>query len=331
MKKFATIKDIAKASGYSINTVSRALNDKSEIKKETKEKIVQTARELGYFKNFAAASLRNKKTKLIGIVLPDNANPFYSEVLKGIEMEAKKKKYQILLINTERNYESEREGLSILLSRRIDGIIISPVQDKYDDIEELLNINIPFMILGRHFDNLNVDEVYNDEIKGGYIATNYLIEKGHKDIVMLNGYLFKSPAKMRLEGYKKALFDAHIEYKKEHVIIGDIDFYDGYKAIYKLIEKKKRFTSIFAYNDMLALGAIKALHEKGIKVPEDVLVIGYDDILFASISNPPLTTVRLDKRKMGAISFELLMERIEGRKEAKKKILDVELVIRQSA
>ncbi len=331
MKKFITIKDVAKASGYSINTVSRALNNKSEIKEETKEKILKVARELGYFKNFAAASLRGQRTKTIGVVLPDSANPFYSEVLKGIESEAKKHGYQIVLTNTERNYESEKEGIFALLQRRIDGLLVSPVQERDDDIRELIKLNIPFVIVGRHFEKIKVDEVYNDEIKGGYLATEYLIKKGYKKILMLNGYLHKSPAKMRLEGYKKALGKYGIKFDSELVIIGDIDFTDGYNQIKNAIKSEKSFDSIFAYNDMLALGAIKVLKEEKIKVPEDIGVVGYDDILFASISAPALTTVMIKKQELGARSFKLLMERIEGRKDTKKEILDVELIVRESA
>ncbi len=331
MKKFVTIKDVARVSGYSINTVSRALNNKPEIKKETKDKILKVAEELGYFKNFAAASLRGQKTKTIGVVIPDSANPFYSEVLKGIEGEAKKCNYQIILTNTERDYKNERESIFALIKRRIDGLLISPVQERYDDIEELIKLNIPFVILGRHFEEINVDEVYNDEIKGGYIATEYLIKKGHKRILMLNGYLYKSPAKMRFEGYKKALNTYNIPFDPELVVIGDIDFADGYAQIKEVLGSKKRFDAIFAYNDMLALGAIKALKEHGLKTPDDVAVVGYDDILFASISAPALTTVRIKKGEMGQRAFNLLMERIDGRKDVKKEVLDVELIVRESA
>jgi len=332
MKKYITIKDIAKMAGVSINTVSRALNNKPDVSEETKKKILKIAKELGYVRNFTASSLRQKQTKTVGVVIADSSNPFYAEVLKGIESAARKYGYQIILMNTDRIYKREEEAIRILLERRVDGLLISPVQDKNDDIKYLVDKGTPLVIVGRHFDDIKVDEIHSDEIKGGYIATKHLINRGCRKILMISGFSFKSAARMRLEGYKKALEESRLDYDEEYVIISDIDMKDGYNAVYEAKKKGLVFDGIFCYNDMMAFGAMKALKELGYRIPEDVAVVGYDDIMFSSLVCPPLTTIRIKKFEMGFEAFRMLLQRLKGlRKKVKRKILDVELVVRESA
>ncbi len=330
VKKYITLKDIAKKAGVSVNTVSRALNNKPDISKETKKKIIQIAKELNYRKDFTASSLRRKESKIIGVILADSANPFYSEVLKGIEAASKDFGYNIILINSERNYEQEASAVNILLSRRIDGLLLSPVQEKIDDIKELISLKIPLVIFARHFEDLSVNEVRSDDIKAGYLATNHLIQRGAKNILMINGYLHKSPAKLRLKGYKKALKEHNLPVRDELIIVGDIGMEDGEKAVDEALSKKVSFDGIFAYNDMLALGAMKALKKKGIKIPKDTKIVGCDDILFSSVTTPSLTTIRVKKYEMGYEAFKLLIKVLKGRKKIEKKVLDVELVVRES-
>jgi len=331
MKKYVTIKDIAKLAGVSVNTVSRALNNKPDVSEETKKRIIDIANELGYVKNFTASSLKQKESRIVGVVLADSSNPFYAEVLKGIEAAARKYGYQIILCNTEREYKIEEEMIKILIGRRVDGLIIGPVQTRNDDIKMLKNMNFPTVILGRHFEDIEIDEIYNNEIKGGYLATKHLIARGRKRIIMLNGFLEKSPARMRLEGYRKALEDSNIPFDENMVFIGDIDFLDGYRRINDIINKGVNFDAIFCYNDIMALGVIKALQEKRYKIPRDVSIVGYDDILYSELVNPPLTTIKIKKYELGFEAFRLLVNRLRGRrKKVKKVVLDVELVIRKS-
>ncbi|HEW91252.1 MAG TPA: LacI family transcriptional regulator [Thermotogaceae bacterium] len=331
MRKYVTIKDIARIAGVSVNTVSRALNNKPDINQETKKRILEIADELGYVKNFTASSLKQSKSRIIGVVIADNSNPFYAEVLKGIEAAARKYGYQIILCNTERDYKIEKDMIKILIGRRVDGLIVGPVQTKDDDIRMLENMNFPTVILGRHFNDIEIDEIYNDEVKGGYLATKHLIDRGRRKIVMLNGFLEKSPAKMRLEGYQKALEDSNIPFDESRVFIGDIDFLDGYERTLELIEKGIDFDGVFCYNDIMAFGAIKALRENGFKIPEDVSIVGYDDVLYSELVNPPLTTVRIKKYELGFEAMRMLISRLKGRrKRIKKIVLDVELVIRES-
>lgn len=329
--KYITLKMVAERAGVSVNTVSRAINNKSDINEETKKRVLKVTQELGYVQNATAVALRTKKTRTLGVVIADNRNPFYAEVLNGIEEAAREKNYHIILANTQRDYQKEEEAINLLLAKRVDGLLITPVQDRNDDIKKLIEANIPFVIVGRDFENIEVDAVYNDEVKGGFLATKYLIKKGHKRIALINGFLHKSPARGRLEGYKKALKEYGIPFDDSLVSVGDIDVKDGYERTKQLLEKGLNFTAIFAYNDMMAFGAMRAIKEKGLRIPEDIRLVGYDDIPFSSLISPSLTTIRLKKQELGVESLKLLLSRINvSRKKTKKIMLDVELKIRET-
>lgn len=327
--KYITLKMVAERAGVSVNTASRAINNKSDINEETKKRVLKVAQELGYVQNATAVALRTKKTRTLGVVIADNRNPFYAEVLNGIEEAAREKNYHIILANTQRDYQKEEEAINLLLAKRVDGLLVTPVQDRNDDIKKLIEANIPFVIVGRDFENIEVDAVYNDEVKGGFFATEYLIKKGHKRIAFINGFLHKSPAQGRLEGYKKALKEHGIPLVDMMVSVGDIDVEDGYERTKQMLEKNLDFTAIFAYNDMMAFGAMQVIKEKGLRIPEDIGLVGYDDIPFSSLISPSLTTIKLKKQELGAESVKLLLSRINGSREKMKKImLNVELIVR---
>jgi LacI family transcriptional regulator len=329
--KYITLKMVAEKAEVSVNTASRAINNKPDINLETKKRVLQIAKELGYVRNDTAVALRTRKTGTIGVVIADNRNPFYAEVLNGMEVAAREKNYHIILANTQRDYRKEEEAINLLLAKRVDGLLITPVQDRDDDIKNLIEANIPFVVVGRDFENIEVDAVYNDEVKGGFLAAEYLIKKGHKRIALINGFLYKSPAKGRLEGYKKALNKYRISLDESLISVGDINIEDGYERTKQMLEKNLDFTAIFAYNDMMAFGAMQAIKEKSLRIPEDIGLVGYDDILFSSLISPALTTIRLKKQELGVESVKLLFSRINGSREKTKKImLDVELVKRKT-
>ena len=322
---------VAEKAEVSVNTASRAINNKPDINEETKKRVLQIAKELGYIRNAAAVALRTKKTGTIGVVIADNRNPFYAEVLNGMEEAAREKNYHIILTNTQRDYKKEEEAINLLLAKRVDGLLITPVQDKDDDIKNLIDANIPFVVVGRDFENIEVDAIYNDEVKGGFLATEYLIKKGHKRIALIDGFLYKSPAKGRLEGYKKALNKYRISLDESLISVGDINIEDGHERTKQMLEKDLNFTAIFVYNDMMAFGAMQAIKEKGLRIPEDIGLVGYDDIPFSSLISPALTTIRLKKQDLGVESVKLLLSRINGiRKKTKKIMSDVELIVRET-
>ncbi|MGB9820293.1 MAG: LacI family DNA-binding transcriptional regulator [Pseudothermotoga sp.] len=328
MKKFITIKDIAIRAGVSINTVSRALNNKPDISAQTKQKVLQAAKELGYIKDSNALSLKNGKTRIIGVVFEDSSNPFYAEVFKGIEFSARKHGYQIILMNTERDYINEIQAVRTLIEKRVDGMIISPTQFDDKDIEHLTNLDYPFVILGVHFENSQLDEVYSDDFTGGYLATQHLLQRGRRKILMINGYMYKSVAKMRYLGYVKAMQEYGLQ--PYHMV----EIEEGYESSFnKIIELRNlEYDAIFCFNDVFAIAALKALRTLGKDVPEDVSIVGYDDISYASFVHPTLTTVRIDKFQEGIIAFELLYEKLNGKRDNPKQVvLDVDLVVRESA
>jgi LacI family transcriptional regulator len=329
--EYITLRMVAEKAGVSVNTASRAINNKPDINQETKKRIFKVAQELGYVRNNTAVALRTKKTGTVGVVIEDNRNPFYAEVLNGMEVAAREKNYHIIFANTQRDYKKEEEAINLLLAKRVDGLLIAPVQDRDDDINSLVKANIPFVVVGRDFENIELDAVYNDEVKGGFLATEYLIKKGHKRIALIDGFLYKSPAKGRLEGYKKALKKYGISIDDALVSVGDIDVKDGYERTRQMLEKDLDFTAIFAYNDMMAFGAMQAIREKGLRIPEDIGLVGYDDIPFCSLMDPALTTIRLKKQELGIESVKLLLSHINGNRKKPKKIrLDVDIIVRKT-
>lgn len=326
-KKFVTIRDIAEEAGVSINTVSRALNNKPDVNQETRKKVLEIARRLGYIRNSGAVSFRKGATRTIGVVFEDSSNPFYAEVFKGIEFSARKYGYQVILMNTERDYINEIQAVDTLLQKRVDGIIISPTQFDSKDIEQLTKLNYPFVILGVHFEGGNLDEVYSNDFKGGYLATKHLLERGRRKILMLNGYMYKSVAQMRYRGHLQAL--------KEHGLQPYlmVEIEEGYESAFsKIMELKDAdFDAVFCFNDVFAIATLKAFRILGRRVPEDIAVVGYDDISYAEFVQPPLTTIKIDKFLEGIVAFEMLYEKISGlRTEPKQVVLDVELVVRES-
>jgi LacI family transcriptional regulator len=324
--------DVARKSGFSINTVSRALNNKPDINEETKTRILAIAQEIGFVKNRSASLLRSVETRIIGVIMADSSNPFYSEVLKGIEFASRKYDYQIILVNTERATKNEARAIELLMERRVDGLLIGPVQESWKHIEDLINRNYPTVIVGRHFDEMEIDEIFSDEVSGGKQATQHLIDQGCRKILLLNGFSYKSPSRMRQEGYRQALEASNIAYDPSYIHISDILPEDGYQAIIDTVCKGMPVDGIFCYNDIMAFGAMQALKDNHYRIPEDIAIVGYDDIQYSGWVYPPLTTVSIQKHQMGFEAFRMLISRLSGkRKKIQHKILPVEIIVRKSS
>lgn len=331
-RRFVTIKDIAQQSGLSVITVSRALSGTGYVRKETREKIIRIAEELGYTKNSAASSLRTKKTKILGVVVVDNSNPFYAEVVKGIEIEARKNGYSIILVNTDRNYENEVNAINTLLQRRVDGLIITAVQQKTDDIAELVKRRIPNVILGSKLQGIRTNYIYSDDEDGGYKAAAHLIELGKKNILLFNGMKYKYAARMREKGIKKAVArtNGDVSLHIYRTIEGFENAYHSFKsALSNLSSQEIAIDAIICYNDIYAYAVIKHLNELGVNIPNEIAVVGFDDLPFSSILNPPLTTVSVDKIRLGIEAFKALIKSIEDNTLADI-VLPVELVRRKT-
>lgn len=338
-RKFVTIKDIANIAGVSVNTVSRALSNRGYVKKEKKEYILKLAQELGYTRNCAALSLRMRRSNTIGVVVVDNSNPFYAEVVKGIETEARKNGYSIILVNTDRSYENEVKAIQTLLQRRVDGLIICAIQSQIDDIKELVEKKIPTVVVGSVLNDINTSFVCSDDETGGFLAVEYLLETGHRNILFLNAMDYKYAAKLREKGAIKAIekfkkttpSKVNIQFRVINSLEGFQNAYDKFKEIltYCRVNDKLDFDAVLCYNDIYAYAVLKASKESNFKVPDDFSVVGFDDIEFSSLLNPPLTTIAVDKLKLGSEAFNALMRNIKEDLSSKV-ILPVYLVKRES-
>lgn len=335
MKKgFATLKEVAKASGFSINTVSRALNNKPYVNQITKDKILETAKKLNYVKNTTATSLRYSKTGIIGVIVVDTHNPFYSSVLKGIENEARKKNYQIILMNTDRNYKNEEKAIRTLLERRVDGIIMTTVQTDIKDLKMLESINFPTTLISYDNSSLSLDKVLIDDFKGGYLAANHLLEKNKKNLIMFNTFNYKYVAVEREKGFKKAITEKGLPFSNEKNIIRSKEGYENAYIKFKDYWKRHsdKIDGIFCYNDIFGLAVLQVLKEKNVKVPEEIAVVGFDNITFSNISFPTLSTININTFKIGQESFKSVYNQILNNKSKKIKIvIDVQLLERESS
>ena len=330
-----TIVQIAKSLGVSTITVSRALNNRGYyIKKETKEKILKKAAELNYRPNHIARSLRIRSTHAIGLILPDIKNPFFPNVASSINKIANSREYNVILCSSEGGINKEKSEVSTLLNRRVDGLIIIPsdCNNGSDTYKQLKETNIPFVLMDRYWRNINCSYVVCNDIYGAYLATSYLIKLGHKRIAHFSGSMIVTSAENRLKGYKKALEEYEIPYSEELVIETDVTQESGTRAMEIILEQKENPTAIFAWNDTVAIGAMQAIKSKGLKIPEDISLVGFDDIDVSSLLYVPLTTIHQPQDELGETSAKILFEQIENKEnpQIKQILLEPELVVRNS-
>ncbi len=335
MNKRITIQDIAEEVGYSANTVSRALNDKAEIREETKKKILETAEEMGYRPSRVAQRMRSEKTGILGVVVANNANPFFSTVVKGIEKAASNRGYNIILKDSDEDPEKEKEAIEIMLSEQVDGLLVSPVNSEESDISEVTE-GLPFVAFARHFEGLSTDFVLIDDLKAGYLATSHLIENGYQDVGLLNGPLNELSAQERLEGYRKALREDGRNIDSDLIYDGILTMKQGYEAGKEILDSTQPPDAVHTFSDFVALGFMKAVNEASLRIPEDIGIVGFDDIAFSSYARVPLSTIRVPIKKIGEEAVKILLNRIQNKdkeenSEIKRVRLKPELIVRQSS
>lgn len=329
-----TIFDIAEKSGYSISTVSRVLNNSGPVKEKTRERIMEIIEELNYVPNDIAQSLVRKSTKMLGIVVADINNPFYSQIVRGIEDETDKFGYNIILCNSDEKMVKEKKIIEILLKKQVDGIIFAGGRGKgkkYNNHIIKLSEKIPVVLANEYLRGDNIYCVTCDKKKGAYLIVKHLIELGHKNIGFINGMNDYKPSIEKYEGYKKALKEAGIELQEDKIINSDYHMNGGYESAKLLMRLPERPTAIFAANDLMAIGAIKALKSMNFKVPEDVAVAGFDDIALNEYFDPTLSSVDQNLYKLGSQAV-LLMDKIfkQSSDIKKKNILETVVKLRES-
>lgn len=326
------IKEIAKLAGVSKATVSRILNDSPLVREGTRKKVLDIIKYVDYLPNYLARSLKIKETKTIGVIVPDIGNPFYFEVLRGIEKILDKKGFNIMLCNSDYNREKELKYISLLASKKVDGIIVAPCSEESKGIKNLLIWNIPFVIFDIPQTKLKTNSILVDHSQCSYIGTKYLIENGHKNIVAIDIFRHTKSKSKFILGYLKALNEHNIPVKQEFIQEASPDIVGGYKTIQKLIIQKLHFTGVITICDLMAVGVYKAVNRFNLKIPDDISVVGNDDIPLAKYLNPPLTTIRQPKYLLGYKSTQLLLSQIQNKNHKDIKVikLDVKLAKRCS-
>jgi len=333
--KRSTIKDVAEKAGVSIATVSRVVNQiPGHYNSETKKEIVQAIENLNYQPNFIARSLRSSKTQTVGFVVPE-LQPFFAEILKGVQYVAKKKGYSIVLCDTDYDSRQEAAYVDSLLKRRVDGGIFTSGMIQSEHILRLKEEGIPVVLIEKFIKDPDIPGVVIDNISAAKKAVKHLIESGYRDIGFISAPVEMVPFKDRFEGYKRALHENMIPYNSSNVHIKDNigreGVRDGYQLMERIIRRGNYPRAFFIVSDTLAIGAMKAIKDFGMKVPDDVAIVGFDDIEMASFCEPPLTTMAQPKYEMGVKGMELLVKAMSGVRVRKKEIkLEVELVVRES-
>ncbi|QJB57111.1 substrate-binding domain-containing protein [Pseudodesulfovibrio sp. zrk46] len=318
----ATIKDVAKLAGVSTSTVSHVLN-RTRFVSESRRKLVEDAvRELNYRPSSIARSLKIQRTKTFGMLVTASRNPFFAEVVHGVERRCYEQGYTLFLSNTEGDVKRMETSLDALEEKRVDGLLLLCAEVN-DDIIRLLEAerSVPIVVFDWGPESDNVDRIYDNSSHGGYLATKYLIDNGHTDIGCIYGPIERRSSRERVDGYHKAMEEAGLPVRSEWMIAGDYDCEGGVQAMVQYAAMDKRPTAVFATNDMMALGVLSEAGRQGIRIPDDLSVIGYDDIYLVRYAAPPLTTVKQPKTELAAKAVDTLIEHLDSKRTKGKMII----------
>ena len=327
-----TIKDIAKKADVSVSTVSRVLNDKPDVNEKTKKKVEKIINELNYNPNSIARGLASDKTNTIGLIIPSIDNPFFPAIAKGVEIMARKLGFSVILCNTDDNPKYEEEIINLMQSKRVDGIIGSFCHQDINKLNNLLKSNLPVVQIDRKIEGFNRPAVTIDNVLSGYIATKHLIELGHEKIAHITGSIEISNTQDRVKGFKKAINESGIPFNEEWVLYGNPHEENaGYKEMENLLNQEERPTAFFIGSDFLAIRAYSAVMDQAMNIPEDISIVGHDDIDITNIIRPSLTTIKQPKFKLGQKAVGILFNLINNNENYKKEIsLKPELIVRNS-
>ncbi|WP_347252945.1 HTH-type transcriptional repressor PurR [Leminorella grimontii] len=328
----ATIKDVAKRAGVSTTTVSHVINKTRFVAEDTKTAVWAAIKELSYSPSAVARSLKVNSTKTLGLLATSSGSPYFAEVIQAVESACYKKGYTLILCNTQNDLEKQQAYLAMLAQKRVDGLLVM-CSEYHPPLLELLNDyqHIPMMVMdwGKHSDF--TDNIEDNGFHGGYLAARYLIDRGHRDIATITGQLNEFTGRERHSGFLHALKEANIDIPDEWIVEADFQPQEGYDGMMKLLKAQKRPTALFCGGDVIAMGALCAAGEMGLRVPDDISVIGYDDIRNTRFYNPPLTTIQQPKENLAEMALDMLLDRIINKRETYHSIeLHPELVERNS-
>ncbi|MGC9064858.1 MAG: LacI family DNA-binding transcriptional regulator [bacterium] len=322
---------MAERTGVSTATVSRALYNTGYVNPETRKKIIQVAEELGY-ERYKEVKASKERTNLAGVIVSDITNPFFTQVVRGIEDVLSVVGYSLLLCNADENIEKEANYLRVLQNKKVDGIILAPTGGDHKIIRGIIDRGIPLILIDRLIDGLEADGVIIDNISGAYEGVLHLIYEGYTRIGIITGPLEVMTARERLEGYKKALTEARIDFDENLVENGGYTQEGGYRAVKRLIERAKP-DAFFITNNVMTTGVLLALKEMNIKIPEEIGIVGFDDLEWAPLIDPPLTTISQPIYTIGSTSAQLLLRKLGRTAKLRKEVvvLKPKLIIRESS
>ncbi|CAK6493401.1 HTH-type transcriptional repressor PurR [Pantoea sp. Nvir] len=318
----ATIKDVAKRAGVSTTTVSHVINKTRFVAEETRNAVWQAIQELHYSPSAVARSLKVNHTKTLGLLATSSEAPYFAEIIEAVEHHCFERGYTLILGNAHNDLQKQRAYLSMMAQKRVDGLLVM-CSEYPDDLLKMLeeNRNIPMVVMdwGESRGDFT-DTVLDNAFQGGYLAGRYLIERGHRDIGAIPGQLERNTGGGRHAGFLKALEEAGISVRPEWIVQGDFEPESGYQAMQQILQQKQRPTAIFCGGDIMAMGAICAADEMGLRVPQDISVIGYDNVRNARYFTPALTTVHQPKAQLGEKALEMLLDRITSKREVSQTI-----------
>lgn len=331
MAKRTTIKDVAALAGVSFATVSRALDDHPDISRETKEKVRAACAQLGYVPNSAARGLVGQATHTIGVIVPDISNPYFSDMATAIEQAAAEHGYRMLLSNSMRDPNQELHAIDGFLSRQIDGILISPLSPDTQRAHQAILGDLPCVYIGVNHDG-QCSYVASDNQAGAYRATRYLLELGHRDLVYLGGRERSLTREQRAAGFRQALREAGLTGRACFMTHDPAD--SGRKWSYdialQLFRQERLPDAVVAFSDIMALRVMEAAEVCGVRIPEDVSLVGYDNISFSALPRIRLTTVSQKKRRQGRLAVAQLLSQIQGDRHHVARLIQPELIVRST-
>ncbi len=328
----ATMKDVARLAGVSTSTVSHVINKDRFVSEAIREKVEAAVVSLNYAPSALARSLKLNQTHTIGMLITASSNPFYSELVRGVERSCFERGYSLVLCNTDGDEQRMNRNLETLLQKRVDGLLLLCTETHQPSAEIIRRYpSIPTVMMDwAPFDGEG-DLIQDNSLHGGDIATQYLIDKGYTRIACISGPLDKTPSRMRMEGYRHAMARAGIAIQPGYEIIGNFEFSGGFSAMNALLALEHPPQAVFTGNDAMAVGAYHALFQAGLSVPKDMAIVGYDDIELARYMTPPLTTVHQPKDELGELAIDVLIHRMRDPALQQQKLqLTPELVERSS-
>jgi LacI family transcriptional regulator len=325
--------EVAKAANVSAATVSYVVNNGPRpVATETRARVQEAIQKLGYKPNAMARNLRLQYSSTIGLIIPDTYNPFFAEVARGVEQIAFEHNLTVVLCHSDYKLERELQYIEVLQAERAAGVIWFPASNSTEPAVRVGNYGMPLVVLDRVLPGVRTPSVVADNFLGGYLATQHLIERGHRVIACITRPMVLSHSSERIRGYRQALIDHDIPFDESLLVTGGFRLEDGCKAALEIFQNPRKPSAIFAYNDFMAIGAMRAAHEKSIAIPRSLSVVGFDDIPQAAFTCPALTTISQPKLEMGRQGASLLLDVMEGRSISLKENspLSVKLVERES-